>query len=125
MAHFYLAVDTSNMKIKFISIMAAGVIGATSFVIAPAATATPNTTKPITLAQVKKNNKSTSCWTIVNRKVYNVTEWINQHPGGSARILSLCGKDGTAMFSGQHSGQSGPGNVLASYQIGVLKAKKR
>lgn len=113
------------MKIRLISMAAAAVIGATSLIAAPVTNAAPNTTKPITLAQVKKNNKSTSCWTIVNRKVYNVTEWINQHPGGSARILSLCGKNGTAMFSGQHSGQSGPGNVLASYQIGVLKAKKR
>ena len=113
------------MKIKLIGVATAAIIGATSVITAPAASAAPNTTKQITLAQVKKNNKSTSCWTIVNRKVYNVTKWINQHPGGSARILSLCGKDGTAMFSGQHSGQSGPGNVLASYQIGVLKAKRR
>ena len=113
------------MKNKLMTAVVAAAIGATSLIAAPVVNATPNTTKPITLAQVKKNNKSTSCWTIVNRKVYNVTEWINQHPGGSARILSLCGKDGTAMFSGQHSGQSGPGNVLASYQIGVLKTKKR
>lgn len=113
------------MKKKFTSVTVAVIFGVASFIAAPVVSATPNTTKPITLAQVKKNNKSTSCWTIVNRKVYNVTEWINQHPGGSARILSLCGKDGTAMFSGQHSGQSGPGNVLASYQIGVLKTKKR
>jgi cytochrome b involved in lipid metabolism len=55
--------------------------------------------------------------------VYNVTNWINQHPGGSSRILALCGKNGTFMFDGKHSGQSAPENVLASYQIGVLKKR--
>lgn len=113
------------MNRKFISLAAATIIGASSLVGSAAIQAAPNTTKQITLAQVKKNNKSTSCWTIVNRKVYNVTQWINQHPGGASRILGLCGKDGTRMFGGQHAGQSAPENVLASYQIGVLRTKKK
>lgn len=100
------------MKNTLISIGAAAVV-----------VAAPNTTKQITFAQVKKNNKSTSCWTVVNNKVYNVTEWINQHPGGASRILGLCGKNGTAMFREMHSGQSAPENILASYQIGVLKRR--
>jgi len=87
--------------------------------------AAPNTTKQITWQQIKKNNKSSSCWTVVNGKVYNVTKWINQHPGGSSRILGLCGRDGSSMFTGQHAGQSAPLSVLASYQIGVLKKKKK
>ena len=111
------------MKNTLISIGAATIIGGSSFLGAAAVQAAPNTTKQITFAQVKKNNKSTSCWTVVNNKVYNVTKWINQHPGGSSRILGLCGKNGTAMFSGMHSGQSAPENILASYQIGVLKKR--
>jgi cytochrome b involved in lipid metabolism len=86
--------------------------------------AAPNTTKQITWQQVKKNNKASSCWTVINGKVYNVTRWIRQHPGGSQRILSLCGKNGSAMFSGQHAGQSAPENILKSYQIGVLRKKR-
>ncbi len=86
--------------------------------------AAPNTTKQITWQQVKKNNKASSCWTVINGKVYNVTRWITQHPGGSQRILSLCGKNGSAMFTGQHAGQAAPESVLKSYQIGVLKRKR-
>jgi cytochrome b involved in lipid metabolism len=111
------------MKNTLISIGAAAIIGGSSFLGAAAIAAAPNTTKQITFAQVKKNNKSTSCWTVVNNKVYNVTKWINQHPGGASRILGLCGKNGTFMFGGQHSGQSAPENILASYQIGVLKRR--
>lgn len=85
------------------------------------AQATPNTTKKISMQQVKKNNNANRCWTVVNGKVYNVTRWINQHPGGSARILALCGKDGTAMFTGQHGGQATPESALRSFQIGVLR----
>lgn len=112
------------MKNTLISIGAAAVIGGSSFLGAAAVHAKPNTTKQITFAQVKKNNKSTSCWTVVNRKVYNVTKWINQHPGGASRIQGLCGKNGSAMFNRMHSGQSAPENVLASYQIGVLKKRR-
>lgn len=112
------------MKNTLISIGAAAIIGGSSFLGAAAIVAAPNTTNQITFAQVKKNNKSTSCWTVVNNKVYNVTNWINQHPGGSSRILALCGKNGTSMFDGKHSGQSAPENVLASYQIGVLKKRR-
>lgn len=43
--------------------------------------------------------------------------------GEPARILALCGKNGTSIFVAQHSGQSAPENVLASYQIGVLKKR--
>lgn len=112
------------MKNTIISIGAAAVIGGSSFLGAAAIHAAPNTTKQITFAQVKKNNTSTSCWTVVNNKVYNVTKWINQHPGGASRILGLCGRNGTAMFGGQHAGQSAPENILASYQIGVLKKRR-
>jgi cytochrome b involved in lipid metabolism len=86
--------------------------------------AAPNTTKQITWQQVKKNNKASSCWTVINGKVYNVTPWIRQHPGGSQRILALCGKNGSSMFRGQHAGQSAPENILKSYQIGVLRKKR-
>lgn len=106
-------------------IFAGVLVAALAFTGSPVIHAAPNTTKQITWQQIKKNNKSSSCWTVINRKVYNVTPWINQHPGGASRILGLCGRDGSSMFTGQHAGQSAPLSVLASYQIGVLKKKKK
>ena len=74
-----------------------------------------------TLAEVKKNNNSANCWTIVDENVYNLTTWINAHPGGSNAILSLCGVDGTSAFKSQHAGRAMPVGQLESYKIGKLK----
>ena len=74
-----------------------------------------------TLAEVKKNNNAANCWTIVDENVYNLTTWINAHPGGSNAILSLCGVDGTSAFKSQHAGRAMPVGQLESYKIGKLK----
>jgi cytochrome b involved in lipid metabolism len=73
-----------------------------------------------TLAQVALHNSASSCWTAINGGVYDVTTWINQHPGGPEAILSLCGTDGSAAFNGQHGGQARPAAELASFKIGTL-----
>ena len=76
---------------------------------------TPKTTPPL------PHNSSTSCWTVVSESVYDVTSFINKHPGGSGAIKSLCGKDGTSSFENQHDGQRRPEQELASLKIGTLK----
>jgi cytochrome b involved in lipid metabolism len=76
--------------------------------------------KSYTLAQVSAHKDATSCWTAINGGVYDVTSWIDQHPGGREAILSICGKDGTSAFTNQHGGQARPAAELASFKIGVL-----
>lgn len=73
-----------------------------------------------TLEQVAQHNTSGDCWTAIEGKVYDLTDWEDQHPGGAARIQSLCGIDGSSLFNAQHDGQSRPESVLDGYQIGVL-----
>ena len=73
------------------------------------------------MADVAKHSKPSSCWSAINGEVYNLTKWINQHPGGPGVIEMICGKDGTAAFNGQHSGQRRPANELAGFKIGSLK----
>lgn len=73
-----------------------------------------------TLAQVALHKDATSCWTAINGKVYDVTSWINQHPGGPEAILSICGSDGSAAFNAQHGGQRRPESELANFYIGPL-----
>lgn len=80
-----------------------------------------STTPSYTLTQVATHNNASSCWTIINTGVYDVTSWIGQHPGGAEAILSLCGHDGTAAFEGQHGGQQRPANELAGFLIGSYK----
>lgn len=76
--------------------------------------------KTYTMAQVAAHASASSCWSAVNGSVYDLTAWIGRHPGGSGAILSLCGKDGSAAFDGQHGGQGRPESELASFKIGAL-----
>lgn len=87
------------------------------------ATMNSNTTMAaagLTAAEVAKHNTETDCYAIVGDNVYNLTEWVNQHPGGPEAILGTCGKDLTAM---KH-----PGGVpmteqvknVPQYKIGAL-----
>lgn len=73
-----------------------------------------------TMAEVEANDSTDSCWTVIDDGVYDVTEWVDQHPGGPDRIEQLCGSDGTQMFTNQHSGASTPEAQLAEFQIGEL-----
>lgn len=76
----------------------------------------------ITLADVATHNSPTDCWSAIDGKVYNLTDWINKHPGGSVVIKALCGKDGTAGFKGQHQGQQKPADELSRFLVGDLKS---
>ena len=77
-------------------------------------------TATYTLAQVQTHNVATNCWTIISGKVYNLTSFVNSHPGGPAAINGLCGTDGTAAFTTKHGTQSNPASALAGLQVGVL-----
>jgi len=73
-----------------------------------------------TMAKVKENNSASSCWSVISGNVYNLTQWINQHPGGPSAIASLCGVDGTASFNAQHRGEGKPTQRLSGYLLGAL-----
>ena len=70
--------------------------------------------------EVSKHASPGDCWTIIDGMVYDLTPFLNQHPGGSAAITGLCGTDGTAGFRGQHGSASAPNSQLESLKIGVL-----
>ena len=87
----------------------------------PTPTPTPNATAAgYTMTQVRANNTARSCWSAIDGFVYDLTRWINSHPGGSGAILFLCGTDGTNAFKAQHENQSRPAIRLDSYRIGPL-----
>jgi cytochrome b involved in lipid metabolism len=72
------------------------------------------------MERVKANNTASSCWTVISGNVYDLTKWINSHPGGSGAIRSLCGTDGTAAYNGMHGNQGKPQSRLAGYLLGPL-----
>ena len=92
-------------------------------VVTPSPTPTPTptvVTSKYTMDEVKKRNSANECWSVIDGKVYNLTQWISAHRGGPQAILFLCGKDGTSAFNAQHKGSSSPESVLATYLLGPL-----
>ncbi|XP_062090903.1 cytochrome B5-like protein [Humulus lupulus] len=54
-------------------------------------------------AEISLHNKRTDCWIIIKDKVYDVTSYVEEHPGGDA-ILAHAGDDSTEGFYGpQHA----------------------
>jgi uncharacterized membrane protein len=86
---------------------------------APASTSGSATTT-ISMASLAAHDTQADCWVAIDGGVYDLTSYIDQHPGGAQRILNLCGTDGTAAFTGQHGSEKKPAAVLAGAQIGAL-----
>uniref|UniRef100_A0A7S0ULC0 Cytochrome b5 heme-binding domain-containing protein n=1 Tax=Polytomella parva TaxID=51329 RepID=A0A7S0ULC0_9CHLO len=54
--------------------------------------------KVYSLEEVKKHTTSKDCWFVVHGKVYDVTNFVEDHPGGYDAIICNTGKDATANF---------------------------
>lgn len=94
--------------------------GQTSTTTPPASPAPTPAIAAYTLAQVAEHGVDGNCWSAINGQVYDLGAWIAKHPGGDRAILSICGKDGSAAFNGQHGGDRKPERILAGFDIGVL-----
>lgn len=76
----------------------------------------------LSTSEIKNHNAKADCWSIVNGKVYNLTSYVQRHPGGNAVIANICGKDGTSSFTNQHNTQNKPNSVLTGFLLGSVGA---
>ncbi|MBI3888715.1 cytochrome b5 domain-containing protein [Candidatus Nomurabacteria bacterium] len=77
-----------------------------------------------TASQVSAHNSQGDCWLIISGKVYNVTSFISQHPGGVNAIVSRCGTDATTAYTtngnGGHAHSAYAQSLLPTYYVGDL-----
>lgn len=45
--------------------------------------------------EVSQHRTRDDCWIIVRGEVYNVTSWLDKHPGGAKLLLNHAGEDVT------------------------------
>jgi L-lactate dehydrogenase (cytochrome) len=46
----------------------------------------------LTAREVVRHNTSASCWVVINRQAYDLTEFLDHHPGGANSILRYAGR---------------------------------
>ncbi|KAI1146702.1 inositolphosphorylceramide-B C-26 hydroxylase [Nemania diffusa] len=64
----------------------------------------PGRTLPtLTQAEVQSHNSTKSCYVTVGNKVYDVTDFLDSHPGGADLILDYAGKDIAAILKDEDS----------------------
>jgi cytochrome b involved in lipid metabolism len=56
------------------------------------------TTRTISLAEIEKHNTRDDIWVVIRGKVYNVSKFVDEHPGGEEVMLDVAGKDATTEF---------------------------
>ncbi len=80
--------------------------------------------KTFTRAEVAKNNASgDSVWFVIDSVVYDVSDFLDAHPGGEAVLRQVAGKDATVDFYNLHRHE-----VLQKYSdmaIGTIAGEKQ
>lgn len=56
----------------------------------------------VTKEELAKHNTKEDCWLCVRGKVYNVTSYLEFHPGGVDEMMRGAGKDATDLFNEVH-----------------------
>ncbi|KAI2800247.1 Cytochrome b5 type B (outer mitochondrial membrane) [Blomia tropicalis] len=75
--------------------------------------------KTYTLEEIRKHNEKKSNWVLIHDLVYDVSQFLDEHPGGEEVLIEQAGKDATEAF--EDVGHSGDAReLMKKYQIGVL-----
>ncbi|EIM85014.1 uncharacterized protein STEHIDRAFT_81830 [Stereum hirsutum FP-91666 SS1] len=69
---------------------------------------------------VAEHNTRESCWIIVHGNVYDVTEFLPEHPGGSKIILKYAGKDATQEYDPIHPPNAITDNLPPEKHLGAV-----
>ncbi|KAF7157329.1 hypothetical protein CNMCM5623_001452 [Aspergillus felis] len=76
------------------------------------------------LQDVSRHNTSKDLWIVLDKEVYDVTQFQTEHPGGERILRKVAGKDATDKFLEYHEA-----SILARYrerlQVGVLKEESK
>ncbi|XP_004520380.1 cytochrome b5 type B isoform X2 [Ceratitis capitata] len=75
--------------------------------------------KLVTLEELKKHNKPDDLWIAIEGKVYNVTKFRNEHPGGEETLDEVGGLNATVQFNEVGHSQEAK-QMLKKYYVGHL-----
>ena len=73
----------------------------------------------MTREELARHNSEMDCWTAVDGKVYDITNFVKLHPGGR-KILRASGIDGTELFKKYHMNVDIGETIVACFFVGLL-----
>ncbi|XP_029607751.1 fatty acid desaturase 2-like [Salmo trutta] len=73
-----------------------------------------------TWEEVQRHSHRGDQWLVIDRKVYNITQWAKRHPGGIRVISHFAGEDATDAFSAFHPDPNFVRKFLKPLLIGEL-----
>jgi len=80
----------------------------------------PRNVARIPWAEVKRHTKKDDLWLLIDNKVYDVTPFVDLHPGGGQLILDAAAQDATYAFEESHgAGLRYSLRLLNQFFIGV------
>jgi cytochrome b involved in lipid metabolism len=79
-----------------------------------------NPDRAVTWQELAEHNAADSAWIAVDGAVYDVTEFVDRHPGGRELLLLSVGREATDLFNSYHPFTNAPRAVLQKYRIGKL-----
>ncbi|KAI9063490.1 acyl-CoA dehydrogenase NM domain-like protein [Trametes sanguinea] len=79
-----------------------------------------------TVEEVAQHNKPGDLWIIIDAKVYDISRFVNLHPGGAGVLLAknVAGKDATQAFFGLHRHEVLLKPQYARLQIGTVQGQE-
>ncbi|EDW60558.1 cytochrome b5 reductase 4 [Drosophila virilis] len=75
---------------------------------------------PVSRAELAKHNQVNDAWMAIRGKVFNVTRYMDFHPGGVDELMRGVGRDATKLFDEVHAWVNYP-QLLGKCYVGPLK----
>lgn len=79
--------------------------------------------KGFTLDAVAKHNKNDDCWIVIDGSVYDVTGFLDAHPGGVKAIMLVAGTDASDAFNAIHSDKAR--KWLEKFKVGEVDRRSK
>lgn len=106
--------SANNKKITTLSLTSTAIVAATSFlylnkdnadldILNDSGLHMPPNRRFVTPTEVANHNTPDDCWVVIEGKVYNLTDFIDIHPGGPLILKLNAGMDVTAIFKPLHA----------------------
>jgi 4-hydroxysphinganine ceramide fatty acyl 2-hydroxylase len=86
----------------------------------------PGTNASFSWQEIEKHDSEEDAWVVMEGKVYNVSKFLKDHPGGASIVLGHLGKDIGDVWDDEdyHSHSASAKKILERYYVGVVEGEE-